>query len=91
MGLFVIDIGGTNLRYSELVNSKKPEINKIKIESKKNFDEILISLIKTCKEPIENLVISAAGPKLENLIRMTNQNLIIDPQSLKKKLGLKND
>ena len=91
MGLFVIDIGGTNLRYSELVNSKKPEINKIKIEPKKNFDEILISLIKTCKEPIENLVISAAGPKLENLIRMTNQNLIIDPQSLKKKLGLKND
>jgi len=90
MGLFVIDIGGTNLRYSELVNSKKPKINKIKIESKKNFDEILISLIKTCKEPIENLVISAAGPKLGSLIKMTNQNLIIDPQSLKKKLRLKN-
>lgn len=90
MGLFVIDIGGTNLRYSELVNSKKPKINKIKIEPKKNFDEILISLSKTCKEPIENLVISAAGPKLGNLIRMTNQNLIIDPQSLKKKLRLKN-
>ena len=90
MGLFVIDIGGTNLRYSELVNSKKPKINKIKIESKKNFYEILISLSKTCKEPIENLVISAAGPKLGNLIRMTNQNLLIDPQSLKKKLRLKN-
>lgn len=90
MGLFVIDIGGTNLRYSELVNSKKPKINKIKIKSKKNFYEILISLSKTCKQPIESLVISAAGPKLGNLIRMTNQNLIIDPQSLKKKLRLKN-
>ena len=90
MGLFVIDIGGTNLRYSEITNIKKPKIKKIKIESKKNFDEILISLIKTCKEPIENLVISAAGPKLGSLIKMTNQNLIIDPQSLKKKLRLKN-
>ena len=90
MGLFVIDIGGTNLRYSEITNIKKPKIKKIKIESKKNFDEILISLIKTCKEPIENLVISAAGPKLGSLMKMTNQNLIIDPRSLKKKLKLKN-
>ena len=90
MNLLVIDIGGTNIRYLEIFKGKKNKIIKEKISSTSRFHNLLNEVISNCLNPIHNLVISAAGPKSNNLIKMTNQKFEIDSQIIKKKFNLKN-
>lgn len=90
MNLLVIDIGGTNIRYLEILKGKKTKIKKEKILSKLNFNNLLNKIISHCLNPIDNLVISAAGPKTNNSIQMTNQKFKIDSQQIKKKFNLRN-
>ena len=90
MNLLVIDIGGTNIRYLEIFKGKKNKIIKEKISSTSRFHNLLNEVISNCLNPIQNLVISAAGPKSNNLIKMTNQKFEIDSQIIKKKFNLKN-
>lgn len=90
MNLLVIDIGGTNIRYLEILKGKKTKIKKEKILSKLNFNNLLNKIISHCLNPIDNLVISAAGPKTNNSIQMTNQKFKIDSQLIKKKFNLRN-
>ena len=90
MNLLVIDIGGTNIRYLEIFKGKKNKIIKEKISSTSRFHNLLNEVISNCLNPIHNLVISAAGPKSNNSIKMTNQKFVIDSQIIKKKFNLKN-
>ena len=90
MNLLVIDIGGTNIRYLEILKGKKTKIKKEKILSKLSFYNLLNKIISHCLNPIDNLVISAAGPKTNNSIQMTNQKFKIDSQLIKKKFNLRN-
>lgn len=90
MNLLVIDIGGTNIRYLEILKGKKTKIKKEKILSKLSFYNLLNKIISHCLNPIDNLVISAAGPKTNNSIQMTNQKFKIDSQQIKKKFNLRN-
>ena len=90
MNLLVIDIGGTNIRYLEILKGKKTKIKKEKILSKLSFYNLLNKIISNCLNPIDNLVISAAGPKTNNSIQMTNQKFKIDSQLIKKKFNLRN-
>ena len=90
MNLLVIDIGGTNIRYLEIFKGKKNKIIKEKISSTSRFHNLLNEVISNCLNPIHNLVISAAGPKSNNSIKMTNQKFEIDSQKIKKKFNLKN-
>lgn len=90
MSLLVIDIGGTNIRYLEILKGKKTKIKKEKILSKLSFNNLLNKIISHCLNPIDNLVISAAGPKTNNSIQMTNQKFKIDSQLIKKKFNLRN-
>lgn len=90
MNLLVIDIGGTNIRYLEILKGKKTKIKKEKILSKLSFNNLLNKIISHCQNPIDNLVISAAGPKTNNSIQMTNQKFKIDSQLIKKKFNLRN-
>ncbi len=90
MNLLVIDIGGTNIRYLEILKGKKTKIKKEKILSKLSFNNLLNKIISHCLNPIDNLVISAAGPKTNNSIQMTNQKFKIDSQLIKKKFNLRN-
>ena len=89
MNLLVIDIGGTNIRYLEIFRGKKNKIIKEKISSTSIFFNLLNEVISNCLNPIDNLVISAAGPKSNNSINMTNQKFKIDSQIIKKSLILK--
>ena len=90
MNLLVVDIGGTNIRYLEILRGKKNKIIKEKISSTSIFFNLLNEVISNCLNPIDNLVISAAGPKSNNSIKMTNQKFKIDSQIIKKKFNLKN-
>ena len=90
MNLLVIDIGGTNIRYLEIFKGKKNKIIKEKISSTSRFHNLLNEVISNCSNPIHNIVISAAGPKSNNSIKMTNQKFVIDSQKIKKKFNLKN-
>ena len=90
MNLLVIDIGGTNIRYLEIFKGKKTKIKKEKITSTSSFHNLVKEIISSCLNPVDNLIISAAGPKTNNLIKMTNQKFKIDSQVVKKKFNLKN-
>ena len=90
MSACIVDIGGTNIRYSFYSKGKKLRIKKGIIPSKKSFLNILSDTFNESDKPIKDLVISAAGPKYKNTIEMTNQNFKIDSQKIKKKFKLKN-
>ena len=90
MNLLVVDIGGTNIRYLEIFKGKKNKIKKKKILSTSKFNTLLNEVISNCLNPIDNLVISAAGPKSNNLIKMTNQKFKIDSRIIQKRFNLKN-
>ena len=90
MNLCLIDIGGTNIRYSFFCNNKKLSIKKKEIPSSKSFYQILNEILKEKETIITDLVISAAGPKFNNIITMTNQKFVIDAKKIKKKFNLQN-
>ena len=88
--VFLLDIGGTNVRYA-FAEKGKTSIEKIfkkKIGSK-SLDKLLEDLLTTESGKVLNIVISAAGPKLDGIIRMTNRSYKIDPNEIKEKFSLK--
>jgi len=86
--LLLIDIGGTNMRYATAY-SDSDEISTI---NKKAFNETtfyknLEELIK--EHNINTLIMSVAGPKIDNSITMTNKNFSFNQNNLKEKFKLK--
>ena len=86
--LLLIDIGGTNMRYATAY-SDSDEINSInkKAFNEATFYENLEELIK--EHNINTLIMSVAGPKIDNSITMTNKNFSFNQDKLKEKFKLK--
>ena len=86
--ILLVDVGGTNIRYA-VYDSDSSDINdvhKTKFETKV-FEEILKKIIDV--NNVDQLVISAAGPKIDNTISMTNKNFVLNSDELRKKFNLK--
>ena len=86
--LLLIDIGGTNMRYATAY-SDSDEISSI---NKKAFNEATFyeNLEQLTKEHnINTLIMSVAGPKIDNSIAMTNKNFSFNQDNLKEKFKLK--
>ena len=86
--VLLVDIGGTNIRYA-VYDNDSPDINdvhKTKFEIDV-FDEMLKKIIDA--NNVDQLIISAAGPKIGNTISMTNKNFVLNSDMLKKKFNLK--
>ena len=90
MNLCLIDIGGTNIRYSFFCKNKNLSIKKKEIPSSKSFYQILNEILKEKETIVTDLVISAAGPKFNQTIKMTNQKFVIDAKKIKQKFNLQN-
>ena len=86
--LLLIDIGGTNMRYATAY-SNSDEISSInkKAFNETTFYENLEELIK--EHNINTLIMSVAGPKIDNSITMTNKNFSFNQDKLKEKFKLK--
>ena len=86
--LLLIDIGGTNIRYATAY-SDSDEISSInkKVFNEGAFYENLGELIK--ENNINTLIMSVAGPKIDNSITMTNKNFSFNQDNLKEKFKLK--
>jgi glucokinase len=86
--LLLIDIGGTNMRYATAY-SDSDEISSInkKVFNEATFYENLGELIKEYN--INTLIMSVAGPKIDNSITMTNKNFSFNQDKLKEKFKLK--
>ena len=86
--LLLIDIGGTNMRYATAY-SDSDEISSInkKVFNEATFYENLEELIK--EHNINTLIMSVAGPKIDNSITMTNKNFSFNQDKLKQKFKLK--
>ena len=86
--LLLIDIGGTNMRYATAY-SDSDEISSInkKVFNEATFYENLEELIK--EHNIDTLIMSVAGPKIDNSITMTNKNFSFNQDKLKEKFKLK--
>ena len=90
MNVCFIDIGGTNIRYSFFFNNKRLSIKKKEIPVSKSFNQILNEILKEKETIVTDLVISAAGPKFNQTIKMTNQEFVIDAKKIKKRFNLIN-
>ena len=88
--VLLLDLGGTNIRYAIAEKGRKTigRISKKNIETK-DLDKLLEKLLTKGSEKILNLVMSVAGPKVQETIEMTNRSLKIDSNELKKKYNLK--
>ena len=86
--LLLIDIGGTNMRYATAYSDSNEisSINK-KAFNEATFYENLEELIK--EHNINTLIMSVAGPKIDNSITMTNKNFSFNQDKLKEKFKLK--
>ena len=86
--LLLIDIGGTNMRYATAY-SDSDEISSInkKAFNEATFYENLEELIK--EHNINTLIMSVAGPKIDNSITMTNKNFSFNQDNLKETFKLK--
>ena len=86
--LLLIDIGGTNMRYATAY-SDSDEISSInkKVFNEAAFYENLEELIK--EHNINTLIMSVAGPKIDNSITMTNKNFSFNQDNIKEKFKLK--
>ena len=86
--LLLIDIGGTNMRYATAY-SDSDEISSInkKVFNEATFYENLEELKK--EHNINTLIMSVAGPKIDNSITMTNKNFSFNQDNLKEKFKLK--
>ena len=86
--LLLVDIGGTNMRYATAYSDSNEisSINK-KVFNEANFYENLEDLTKEHK--IDTLIMSVAGPKIDNSITMTNKNLSFNQDNIKEKFKLK--
>ena len=70
MNVCFIDIGGTNIRYSFFYNNKRLSIKKKEIPVSKSFNQILNEILKEKETIVTDLVISAAGPKFNQTIKI---------------------
>ena len=86
--LLLVDIGGTNIRYaySNIGDSDFISENKAELDSLNDFDNLMSELL--AESDIKNIVFSVAGPKVNNSIKMTNRNLEIDADQIKKRFNL---
>ena len=86
--ILLLDLGGTNLRYalSKEGSAEVMDTKKIALDTILNFDDFIEDLVK--KFNIDSMIISAAGPKVNGVISMTNRDLVIDEQALKVKFNL---
>ena len=86
--LLLIDIGGTNMRYATAY-SDSDEISSInkKAFNEATFYENLEELIK--ENNINTLIMSVAGPKIDNSITMTNKNFSFNQDNYKENFKLK--
>jgi glucokinase len=86
--ILLLDLGGTNLRYalSKEGSAEVMDTKKIALDTILNFDDFIEDLVK--KFNINSMIISAAGPKVNGVISMTNRDLVIDEQALKVKFNL---
>ena len=86
--LLLIDIGGTNMRYATAYSDSDEiiSINK-KAFNEATFYENLEQLTK--EHNINTLIMSVAGPKIDNSIAMTNKNFSFNQDNLKEKFKLK--
>ena len=84
--LLLIDIGGTNMRYATAY-SDSDEISSInkKAFNEATFYENLEELIK--EHNINTLIMSVAGPKIDNSITMTNKNFSFNQDNIKENLN----
>ena len=84
----LVDIGGTNMRYAIASNEQEDisKINKTEFDTL-DFETFLRKLV--VDNGIDTLIISIAGPKINNSIRMTNRDYSINSDQLKKNLNLK--
>lgn len=87
--ILLIDIGGTNIRYAlaEDGSNYLDSTKKIPLDTIDNFHAFISNIVSS--KNIDNLVISAAGPKINGNITMTNRDLSVNEQELKDRLGLK--
>ncbi|MDA9636563.1 glucokinase [SAR86 cluster bacterium] len=88
--VLLVDIGGTNIRYaySNDLDFKLTEAKQEPIENTNELDKALFNLLAPKEADISALVISAAGPKFNNSIKMTNRDYSIDSEHLKSKYGI---
>ena len=86
--LLLVDIGGTNMRHA-VANPSNDNISEIEKSSfdPENFDSFLEKLIN--KHDSDVLILSVAGPKINNVISMTNQEYTFDPIKIKDKFSIK--
>ena len=84
----LVDIGGTNMRYAIASNEQEDisKINKTEFDTL-DFESFLRKLV--IDNEIDILIISIAGPKINNSIRMTNRDYSINSDQLKKNLTKK--
>ena len=84
----LIDVGGTNMRYALVKYSDDDllDINKIPFDHEK-FENFIEEIIDT--NEVDTLIISIAGPKINNTITMTNRAYTFDADNIKKKFNLK--
>ena len=87
--ILLIDIGGTNIRYAFAEDgfNHLDSTKKIPLDTIDNFHTFVSDIVNS--KNIDNLVISAAGPKINGIITMTNRDLSINEQELKCNLNLK--
>lgn len=84
----LIDIGGTNMRYAFAFKNDEEilEVTKNTFDEDK-FELLLSDLIN--ENNVDTLIISVAGPKINNSINMTNKDYAFNSNELKKKYNLK--
>ena len=84
----LIDIGGTNMRYAFAFKNDEEilEVTKNTFDEDK-FELLLSDLIN--ENNVDTLIISVAGPKINNSINMTNKDYAFNSDQLKKKYNLK--
>jgi len=83
----LIDIGGTNMRYAfaSTNDDEISEVTKLLFDENK-FGSLLSELIY--ENNVDSLIISVAGPKINNSINMTNKDYSLNSDELKKQFNL---
>ena len=86
----LLDLGGTNLRvgYGNDENLTIRDVSKVKVDSNEDIFKVVNNSIT--KNNINEIVFSAAGPRIENKISMTNRSLDLDGDLLAHELKIKN-
>ena len=84
----LLDLGGTNLRvgYGNDENLTIRDVSKVKVDSNEDIFKVVNNSIN--ENNINEIVFSAAGPRIENKISMTNRSLDLDGDLLAHELKI---